>query len=339
MKILKREIKQCLSCMEKHEVHIVEMLETSIFKNEKIEFLAQYEFCSNANETFENETMMRINNLSLKDAYRQKMRLLTSQEIISIREKYDISQKDFSEILEWGQKTITRYENHQVQDRAHDDILRKIDNDPQWFLDLLERSHNNLSEKAFLKYKKSANHELKRSKNIYLMNVIKSQYVDYADEMITGYTKLNLNKVIEMVNYFTLKIDQVHKVKLMKLLWYADFLNFKLYSVGISGLVYQIETFGALPICHEEIIDLDGIKYEYVQYNYEQIGYRFITYDNFKINELSKNEVKVIDSVINQLGHLSGKEIAERMHQENAYLHSTKNQLISYKYAKDLSIN
>lgn len=50
-----------------------------------------------------------------------------------IRDKYEVSQKDFSEVLDWGRATITRYENHQVQDRAHDDVLRTIDSDPKWF--------------------------------------------------------------------------------------------------------------------------------------------------------------------------------------------------------------
>ena len=36
--------------------------------------------------------------------------------------------------------TITRYENFQVQDRAHDNILRKIDSDPAWFIEMLERA-------------------------------------------------------------------------------------------------------------------------------------------------------------------------------------------------------
>ena len=40
-------------------------------------------------------------------------------------------------LLGWGGKTITRYESHQVQDKAHDTILKKIDQDPEWFLSLL----------------------------------------------------------------------------------------------------------------------------------------------------------------------------------------------------------
>lgn len=41
-------------------------------------------------------------------------------------------------LLGWGGKTVTRYESHQVQDKTHDSILKKIDQDPEWFLSLLE---------------------------------------------------------------------------------------------------------------------------------------------------------------------------------------------------------
>lgn len=43
-----------------------------------------------------------------------------------------------SNLLGWGEKTITRYERHQVQNMAHDAVLRKISSDPAWLLELLE---------------------------------------------------------------------------------------------------------------------------------------------------------------------------------------------------------
>lgn len=68
-------------------------------------------------------------------------------------------------ILDWGRATITRYENHQVQDRAHDDVLRKINLDPKWFfLEMLERAEGRISEKAFSKYRHEASSQFKKKK-------------------------------------------------------------------------------------------------------------------------------------------------------------------------------
>ena len=136
MERIKSEKKLCVLCMEEHEVDIVEVVDEEFFKGEEVTFPATYEYCSCADEYLETEEMMKTNSLAMKDAYREKVGLLTSREIIAIREKYGISQKDFSEVLDWGKATITRYENHQVQDRAHDDVLRKIDSDPKWFLEM-----------------------------------------------------------------------------------------------------------------------------------------------------------------------------------------------------------
>ncbi|WP_461207645.1 type II toxin-antitoxin system MqsA family antitoxin [Clostridium sp. DL1XJH146] len=152
MRKIKTEKKLCLICMEEHEVATVEVIENQIFREEGISFKAIYEYCSNADEYLEDEEMIKTNRLAMKNAYRKKVGLLTSSEIISIREKYDVSQKDFSEILDWGKGTITRYENHQVQDGAHDDILRKIDKDPKWFLEMLNRSKDLITDKELLNH-------------------------------------------------------------------------------------------------------------------------------------------------------------------------------------------
>lgn len=58
---------------------------------------------------------------------------------------YGISQSDLCILLGWGGKTITRYEGHQVQDKAHDTILKKIDRDSEWLLSLLSNAKDNLT--------------------------------------------------------------------------------------------------------------------------------------------------------------------------------------------------
>lgn len=156
MKILKTEQKLCLSCMEKHNVNIVEVEEQVTYKDLEVEFLSIYEYCADSDEYIETEDMIRTNSLSMKDAYRRKVGLLTSDDIKNIREKYGVSQKEFSEILNWGQATITRYENHQIQDKAHDDILSKINSDPKWFLEMLERAKERISPKLYSQYYKKA---------------------------------------------------------------------------------------------------------------------------------------------------------------------------------------
>lgn len=176
MRTISQEKKLCMSCMEEHEVVVVELEETGLFKGETVVFPAVYEYCTNSGEYSETEVMMTQNSLSQKDAYRKKAGLLTSMDIKSIREKYDISQKEFSVVLDWGMATITRYENHQVQDRAHDDILRKISSDPEWFIEMLVRAKSKISAKQYVQYHQNALELLDKLKNPYKHNSLSISY-------------------------------------------------------------------------------------------------------------------------------------------------------------------
>lgn len=90
------------------------------------------------------------------------------KQIRDIRVKYNISQSDLCVLLGWGAKTITRYESHQVQDKAHDTILKKIDQDPEWFLSLLNDVKSNLSIESYQKYLQAATSLYEEDRDIYL---------------------------------------------------------------------------------------------------------------------------------------------------------------------------
>jgi len=338
MKKIKSEKKLCLICMEEHEVHEVEVVDNEIYKGKEISFNTIYEYCSNSDEYLETEDMIKSNSLAMKDAYRKKMGLLTSSDIINIREKYCISQKDFSEILDWGKATITRYENHQIQDRVHDDVLRKISSDPKWFLDMLKRSKERISEKAFNKYYHQANDQFDKKRNQYLIDSIKAMYANFEDDMITGGVALNLNKVVEMINYLATNINSLHKVKLMKMLWYSDILHFKRNGVSISGLVYNALPMGAVPEGYDQIVLLNGVVFDIVFYG-ENIGYKFKTTPEFEVNELLQSEIEALDVIISEFGNLKTSEIVEKMHDEEAYKCTDSNCVISFSFAEKLNIN
>ena len=85
MNVIKSKKSFCLSCLEEHDVDVMEVAEKTSYKGVEVEFDAIYEYCSNTDEYIENEEMIRINDLASKDAYRKKTGLLTSYEIKKIR--------------------------------------------------------------------------------------------------------------------------------------------------------------------------------------------------------------------------------------------------------------
>ena len=340
MKIVKSEKRLCTCCMEEHEVKTVLICEEATFKNVKVVYDAFYLYCDMAEELYMDENQIEENDIRLKDAYRRQEGLLTSYEISGIRAKYGISQSDFCVLLGWGGKTITRYEGHQVQDKAHDSILKKIDGDSEWFLSLLGEAKDNLAVEAYHRYLNIAMAIYEKNKDNYLRKAIEASYVSFQDNpLFHGNTKLSLDKVVDVIKYFAAseQVTSLYKVKLMKLMWYADALSYKRRGFAITGLVYQALPMGAVPVGHNSIIDLKDIPCEEVDMG-ETTAYYFCLKEGASFPTLSDEDKSILDIVIEKLGAMTKNQIISFMHKEQAYIETAPREVIQFKYAESLQI-
>lgn len=340
MKIIKEEKQLCTCCMEEHDVKTVLIDEKATFKNMEVKYEASYLYCDKAEELYMDERQLQENDIRLKDAYKKKAGLLTSSEISSIRKKYGISQSDLCILLGWGEKTITRYEGHQVQDKAHDTILKKLSQDPEWFLTLLAGAQGNLPQAAYQKYLNAAVVLYEEDKDCYLRKAIEAGYARFQkNKMFNGNTELSLDKVVDVIRYFaaSAKVTNLYKVKLMKLLWYADALSYKTRGYAITGLVYQALPMGAVPVEHDSIIALRGVPCEEIDMG-ETNAYHFSLNNADTFPALSEDDISILDAVIKKLGKMSKNEIINFMHNEQAYVKTAQKDIIQFKYAESLQI-
>ena len=338
---MNRKLEICPCCMEKHEVEIINTIDKTLFKGVSVEYEAQYHYCKLADELFADEKQIAANDIAMKNAYREKTGLLKSTQISDIRNKYDISQTDLCILLGWGLKTITRYESHQVQDAAHDTILRKLDNDPEWFLELLNVSKGSISDSTYSKCKAAGTVLFERNHDNYLKSAILSQYARYVDDTDSnGNKELSLDVVVDMIRYYanSEKVTGLYLVKLLKMLWYADALSYKRYGHAISGLVYKSLPMGAVPVAYESIIDLSSINIETVDFG-NGYGQKFVKTKEKNYPNLSRKDKEILDVISNKFGKYSKDQIIESMHKEDSYTKTPKQSIILYKYASTLSIN
>lgn len=340
MKIKNSEKRLCTCCMEEHEVKTVLVREHATFKKVKVSYDALYLYCDAAEEYYMDEQQIQENDMRLKDAYRREEGLLTAAEICGIRGKYEISQSDLCLLLGWGGKTITRYEGHQVQDRAHDTILKKIDTDAEWFLSLLKDAKEHLPKEAYQRYYDVATVLYEKEQDAYLRKAIEGSYVRFlGNPLFHGNTKLSLDKVVDVIRYFAAskQITNLYKVKLMKLMWYADALSYKRRGFAITGLVYQAMPMGAVPVGHNSIIDLQGVPCEEVDMG-ETNAYYFSLKDVDMFPKLSEEDKIILDFVIQKLGKMSKNQIVSFMHKEQAYTETKPRDVIRFKYTESLQI-
>lgn len=116
--------KLCGNCEKISEVIARDEVREYEIKQVKIVAEIKILVCSHCSEEiYDKETEAR-NDIVLFDQYKKKLNLLTSKEIINIRNKYNLSQSTFSKIMGFGLKTITRYENGAIQDITHDNLIR-----------------------------------------------------------------------------------------------------------------------------------------------------------------------------------------------------------------------
>ena len=341
MKILMTKRMLCPCCMEEHDVQRIATVESNVFKGIPIEYNAEYYYCDQADEAYADEQQISINDIAMKNAYREKMGLLTSHQIAAIRTKYGISQSDLCLLLGWGGKTITRYESHQVQDVAHDTILWKLDSDPEWFLQLLQARKECFSSTSFTKYLETGTVLFEKEHDLYLRSVIMSKYARFQrNPEATGGRSLSLDVVVDMIHYFANSdmVINLFRVKLMKMLWYADALSYKRRSHAISGLAYLALPRGAVPLAYESIVDLSTINCEEIEIG-EGVGYKYLPTDDKTYPNLTLEDKEILDAVICKFGNATTNEIVNTMHHEDAYTETAPKDIIPFKYAKTLSLS
>lgn len=336
-----KKLSYCPICEKEHELEIVESAITSTIKNEEIECLQKFYVCCETGERieFENGKLVNENLLSLRDAYRKKHGLLTSKEIRKLRDKYKLTQTELAIILDWGEITITRYETKQIQDEAHNDLLCLLDNDPKEVFDRLQNHIDKFSKERY-DYLKEIILNLISTDGISntKRKVLEEMYVGFgAKSEDNGNKLLDIDKIIDMVSYFAIYIPNLYKVKLMKLLWYADMISFQKKGESLSGLVYLHEPFGALPHGHTEILALSEINViEEYSLNYDNTNIRITSKKSIEELNLTGSEKNILDVVISKFKGYSAKQISEYMHKETAYKETSKNEIIPYNYANEI---
>ncbi len=327
----------CHNCDDYKEVVIVQQKEIYPVKGENIEIIASVCKCSSCgSELFD----MELDKKNLEDAfniYRKKSGLLSPLEIQRIREMYGLSQRSFSKLLRWGDITMNRYETGAIQDKPHNNTLLLLKN-PHNMLDILnsnpdtltsskekklrERIEDLLSEKAITKIEES------------IFNIIDSK-----EDIFTGFKRFDFEKFKSLVLYFSLNEEKLFKTKLMKLLWYADNLYFKMQTRSITGLQYARLPRG--PVVEKRNLLLGLLEEQDIVQLVEDDetgGEYLIPMLNLEEVELDKEELDLAKLVSEKFRQFNCKSISNYSHREVAWKEVKTGSLMPFSYAKYIEI-
>lgn len=331
----------CPICNKVHPVEVRKRLTQGLVKGEVVEYDEVYYLCPLCDEEdneFVPAGIMDNNLLKARDSYRKNKGLLTSGEIAKIRDFYGLSQSDFSAILGWGEVTVTRYESKSIQDETYDNIMKMTYENPMFALESLDKHKDRFTADKYWKIRKNIADKVEQVGRQYLkIQEIKSLYINYQKESeYNGYKKLDIDKLASVVGYYSNFINDLYKVKLMKLLWYTDALFYKRYKKSMTGLVYKHMPLGALPVAYDEILFLKTVNIvEEMIYN--DIAYKIVPNKDVNISDFTLEELNVLETVACFFKDFTSKEIIDYMHKEKAYLETEPYQIIPYGLASCLN--
>jgi putative zinc finger/helix-turn-helix YgiT family protein len=331
----------CPICGESHIIEKRKRETEGIVKGDVVTYEETFYLCPKINEE-ENEfvpaALMDENLLRARDAYRNNKGLLTSYEIAEIRKKYGVTQSEFSNLLGWGDVTVTRYESKTIQDETYDNLMRMVRDNPFFALQSLEKHKAKFLEEKFQTIRSKIVKKVEESGIQYLkMQEIYSVYLNYDKESdFNGYKLLDLEKLADVIGYFAKFVNNLYKVKLMKLLWYADILHYKRHGKGMVGLVYKHMTYGALPLAYDEIIYLPTVKIE-EEIIYDDISYRILPNAKVNFSKLTFEELEILELICSKFKDFRSREIVDYMHKEKGYKETEPFHIISYELSKELN--
>lgn len=326
------------------EMNINKEWRTINFRKNEFNILFHSYVCEDTGEQFEDDLFSQLNYNQLVNQYRAKYNIPFPEQIIDIRKKYGLSAKKMSEILGFGTNIYRQYEKGEIPNQSNAKLIQLAEN-PHEFKKLLEYCQG-VDIKLLNKINSTIENLIEeRKKKRFEIQLEKYLLGKSLPSKLNGFKKPNMNRLSEMIVYFTEKLEP-YKTKLNKLLFYADFIAYKNSGFSISGLAYRAIPIGPVPNNFNSIFeylannDVINICSDHFQDGGMGEQFKPNNKKRFRKEHFTNAELEVLDNVANRFKNTLTNEIIEISHKEKAWTDNIdKKGLIDYYYAFELVNN
>lgn len=302
-------------------------------KGKEIKFNSDRRFCSKCNNLVYDEKLDNIASEKGIEIY-NKLYGVPKEEIIALRKKYNLSQELFSKVIGCAKKTLISYEKGvSIPNDSYLILIKSLIANPEIITNLVEANKVQFTDKEYNK--------INNKISIFLANNEKQLLLseEYSPTEYNGYTKFNKEKVYNMIIYFA--DNTILKTKLLKEMFYADFLFYKENCKSITGLEYCKLPFGPVPDGFETIL-LN--EYQEGMIDYKPVitsskeYYEIAAKKKFNKDLFTKEELDVLDKIKKYFKDYNVKKIVDYSHKEKAYTDTNDCAKISYDYSFDINL-
>mgnify|MGYP000253125306 CR=1 FL=1 len=286
----------CLKCEnEKFESKNVKVEQE--FKGQSFNVVVDAHVCTGCGfHQFDDEQANMLRRVTV-DTFKANNDLLTSDQVKDYREGLEMSQSQFAAYIGVGVASVKRWETYFVQDKSQDDLIR-IKCDPS-------SAQNNALEVRWA-------HEHPDKHN--------------------GFRKFDLDVCKNVLS----KIIEVAPSPLFffKAVFYVDFIHFKRFGRGITGMQYSCFDYGPIPKDYDHLI-----SYLLDKNDFSRSGQHDLK-SNVKFNEalFSTDELATINHIYSIVEKEGKKYLFDKSHEEDAFKSCGYLETLNYEDAKSLKI-
>lgn len=290
--------------------------EVKEFRKEKYRVHVRYYVCEDTGEQFTTTGQDTLQFNDLYAQYRIKHGIPFPDEIKSIRKRYGLNYSQISRILGFGANQYAKYESGEVPSESNGKMIAAI-RDKNVLTGLLRNCRGVFQPSEYERILTSIMmSEEKADENSPLYRII---YSDSSRSIFNGYGNKSIARLFDMVRYIVSNHGEIFPTKLNKIMFYADFCNFRNTGVSISGLQYRALNFGPVPDHYATIYDnIREIDKRIIE-AHDMVGTLLTCHPGLNFSELSETDKESIDYTINRLKHLTVSEIIEASHHEDGW--------------------
>ena len=332
----------CPYCKKEVEYKI-ERRDLKEFRGIEVNTFENVAICNECNQDLYVNEIENDNNERIYQIYREKANIINAEDIIKLREKYDISQRELTSILGFGKMTINRYERGGLPTKSQSDYIKLVIENDDKFIEKVKEAYekNNINDKTYNKIiseeveKDISKKEVQDNIRRYLKSVLNRK-----PDIYNGYKSLDLEKVENIISYIASKVKNLTITSLNKYLWYIDMLSFNERTVAITGLTYQNQRFGPT-IVYKKYDELSLLDDKYTREDIETENgntTKIVSNNNFNFDKISSSEKEIIDTIIRLLKNKNVTDISEMSHREDGWKKTKRFEQISFEYAMNLKL-
>lgn len=333
-------MRHCPHCDGEVPVERVQRRETYEVRGRSIDILADVIVCKECGESIYDGVLDERNLSNVYSKYRNIEGLLGPEDIRDIRSKYGLSQRGLAALLGWSPSTICRYEGGSIPTNAHNEQLKRFQSDVSYVSELHNEHKSELSSLEETRLKETLKALLSKSQRSArpLLSWLEKCYSVAPQTLYEGNRAFDIDRLANVVVFFANKYERLIKSKLLKLLWYSDFLSYKRTGRSLTGTVYCHNHYGPIPFKHNLVLtyleEVGAIDIRPYEGRFE--GEYVVASAPFEPGLFSEDELSIIQDVSKTFRRDSASSMTKKTHGEDAYIETGAKELIPYTFAETL---